>query len=125
MLATLTLGARIDDVAEGRTLHLDALEVTASAMHVEYRLVPGRGPGDRDDLALAWDVEAEDDVGTEYDSSSGGFGDDDPAAIRGHRSITPAPPPLARRLVLVVSAYQRDGGWRERARVEVALPPAG
>jgi len=113
-------------VAAGRRVHLDRLEVFDDSMVLHYRLRPGEQ--DDDDVHLLWDLDVEDDLGTEYEVPSGAYGGNE-REITGDREIVPVPPSTAHTLTITVIDVVRGTRRVQRGRhtitltVEAVRPP--
>jgi hypothetical protein len=115
----ITLMEEFEPVANGRRLYLDSLEMYDGSMVVKYRLRPGEQDPD-EVIHMLWDLEVEDDVGTEYEVPSGGYGGHE-EQITGDRDVFPSPPANARQLRVKVLDIVQGREWVERGQVTVAL----
>lgn len=113
----VSVGARVEDVASGRSVLLERVELGDEWMRVFYRLEPGqRSSGEH----LMWSLAVEDDIGTKYYVLRGMYVAEE-AEIRGDQDVEPPAPPGASSLTFVVYDIDADGEHRERGRVTVPL----
>jgi len=124
---TILVNREFGPVAAGRQLWLDSIDIYDEFGCVNYRLRPGqrrveRG-GEHDDevpLHHLWDLDVEDDLGTEYEVPSGGYGGDE-EQTHGDRDFNPPPPTGAKALTLVVYDLREDQDFIEIGRCSVTL----
>src|SRR5262249_18131120 len=119
ILRSLRVDATFEDIAGGRTLHLDSIDLYPHGMAVNYRLQPGQR-NRMEMVQLLCDLEVQDDIGTDYDVPSGGYGGDD-QQIHGDRDVRPTAPQGATLLVLIVYDVTEAFDRTERGRTTVAL----
>jgi hypothetical protein len=112
----LTVGREFGGVALGRRYFLDSIDIFDDYAELNYRLQPGKGERD-----LGWEFAVTDDLDTDYDDDVRGAYGGDRNEIRGCRDFSPAPPPEATRLFLVI--YNVSPAWQrtEVGRVTVSL----
>ena len=117
------------DLIPGHQLRVREVWLDEHALRVEYTITPalppGSGSGPPPYAPLFWRWAAADDRGTAYTEAGGAY---DLARDRHHTagvlSLSPAPPPAARALRVVVQPRRGPDAAGGSCTVEVALPAA-
>jgi hypothetical protein len=122
LVRTIAIDRELGPIAGKRRIHLDSIELYERKAFVNYRLRPGIDPDDdvRPFLGWLWEMEIEDDLGTEYYSNSGAYGGD-ATETEGSRDVQPAPPPEATEITLIVLDAPVKGRPKEVGRVTIPL----